>query len=162
MQDKVTLLPYEPDHQQAFKFYPLSPEQLEFTDPPMELLKNDGLSRTPVTILAGNHIAGFFVLDVSNDRYWYTDNPKSVLLRGYSIHPDYQGQGIAVKSLQALPAFILQEFPHFDEVVLGVNERNEAARYVYSKAGFVDEGRRYMGSKGQQYALHLHVPSHSN
>jgi ribosomal protein S18 acetylase RimI-like enzyme len=154
----ITLVPYNPDHQQAFTFYPLTPEQLEFTAHPLELLKNDAHSRTPVTILAGNHIAGFFVLDVSDDRYLYTENPNSILLRGFSIHPEYQGQGIAEKSIQALPTFIHQQFPQFDEVVLGVNERNEAARYVYLKAGFIDEGRRFMGSKGQQYALHLHVP----
>jgi hypothetical protein len=27
------------------------------------------------------------------------------------------------------------------------------------KAGFTDEGRRFMGPKGQQYALHLYVPT---
>jgi len=159
LSNSITLIPYQPDHQQAFKFYPLTPDQLEFTAHPLELLKNDAHSRTPVTILEGNHIAGFFVLDVSDDRYFYTDNPNSILLRGFSIHPDYQGQGIAIRSMQALPTFIHQQFPQFDEVVLGVNERNDAALHVYQKAGFVDEGRRYLGNKGQQYALHLHVPN---
>jgi RimJ/RimL family protein N-acetyltransferase len=119
MSQDITLVPYDPDHQQAFQFYPLPPEQLEFTGHPLELLKNDSFSRTPVTILMGNHIAGFFVLDVSDDRYLYTENPNSILLRGFSIHPDYQGQGIAEKSIQALPTFIHQQFPQFDEVVLG-------------------------------------------
>jgi RimJ/RimL family protein N-acetyltransferase len=157
MSTEVTLLPYQPDHQQAFIFYPLTPEQLEFTAHPLELLKDDTYSRTAVTILAGNQIAGFFVLDVSDDRYFYTENPNSVLLRGYSIHPEYQGQGIAKASILALPDFIREQFPQFDEVVLGVNDRNEAARAVYLKAGFVDEGRRYNGIKGEQWALHLYV-----
>lgn len=151
------LLPYEPDHHPAFTFYPLTPEQLEFTLHPLELLKNDAHTRTPVSILGGNQIAGFFVLDVGDDRYFYTDNPNSILLRGFSIHPDYQGQGVAIKSIKALPAFIRQQFPHFDEVVLGVNERNKAARHVYMKSGFIDEGHRYIGPKGEQWALHLYV-----
>lgn len=157
MKNNVTLVPYQPDHQPAFTFYPLTPDQLEYVLPPLEMLKNDVQTRTPVTILEGNHIAGFFVLDVSDDRYYYTDNPNSVLMRGFSIHPEHQGQGIAVKSIEKLPEFIIKEFPQFDEVVLGVNDRNEAARHVYLKAGFVDEGRRFMGSKGEQWALHLYV-----
>jgi RimJ/RimL family protein N-acetyltransferase len=161
LSNSITLSPYEPDHQQALQFYPLTPEQLEYTEHPLELLKHDGHSRTPVIILARNQIAGFFVLDVSDDRYWYTENPNSVLLRGYSIHPDFQGQGVAEESILELPSFIRKNFPQFDEVVLGVNERNEAARHVYLKAGFTDEGRRYMGPKGQQYALHLYVPNES-
>lgn len=158
MPQSITLVPYNPDHQQAFQFYPLPPDQLEFTAHPLDMLKSDDYSRTPVTILEGNHIVGFFVLDTGNDRFYYTDNPNSVLLRGFSIHPDSQGQGIAGKAIQALPTFIHRQFPQSDEVVLGVNESNEAARHVYLKAGFKDEGRRYMGTKGQQYALHLYVP----
>jgi len=154
----ITLIPYNPDHRQAFKCYPLTPDQLEFTGHPLEMLEKESHSRTPVTIMAGNHIVGFFVLDIGDDRFIYTDNPRSILLRGFSIHPDNQGQGIAQKSIEALPTFIQQQFPQFDEVVLGVNERNEAARHVYIKAGFKDEGRRHLGSKGQQYALHLYVP----
>ena len=157
MSQAIKLVPYHPDHQQAFRFYPLTPEQLEFTLHPLEILKIEGYSRTPITIFASNQIVGFFVLDVGNDRFNYTENPLSILLRGYSIHPDVQGQGIAQKSLQALPTFISKEFPKFDEVVLGVNERNEAAKHVYMKAGFKDEGRRFMGTKGQQDVLHLQI-----
>ena len=158
MPQSITLVPYNPDYQQAFQFYPLPPDQLEFTAHPLELLKNDDYSRTPVTILEGNHIVGFFVLDTGNDRFFYTDNPNSLLFKGIFIHPESQGQGIAVKTIQASSNFYPSAFSAFDEVVLGVNERNEAARHVYLKAGFKDEGRRYMGSKGQQYALHLYVP----
>ncbi|MBE3102882.1 MAG: GNAT family N-acetyltransferase [Bacilli bacterium] len=157
MPNDVTLSPYQPDHQQAFKFYPLTLDHLEFTTHPLELLKNNSQASTPVTILAGNQIAGFFVLDVSDDRYSFTGNPNSVLLRGYSIHPDIQGQGIAKASFRELPSFILQNFPQYNEVVLGVNDRNEAARAVYLKSGFIDEGRRYNGSKGVQWALHLYI-----
>jgi len=157
MSTDVTLVPYQPDHQQAFTFYPLTPEQLEFTAHPLDLLKEDSHSQTPVTILAGNQVAGFFILEVSDDRYFYTENPNSVLLKGYSIHPDYQGQGIAKESILALPDFIREHFPQFDEVVLGVNDMNEAARAVYLKGGFIDEGRRYNGLKGEQWALHLYV-----
>ena len=157
MSQAITLLPYNPDHQQAFQYYPLTPEQLEFTLHPIELLKIDEFSRTPITIFSGNQIVGFFVLDIGNDRFCYSENSKSILLRGYSIHPDYQGQGIAQKSIQALPTFIQNHFHQFDEVVLGVNERNETAKHVYMKAGFKDEGRRFMGTKGLQNVLHLQI-----
>jgi RimJ/RimL family protein N-acetyltransferase len=162
LSNSITLSPYQPDHQQALQFYPLTPEQLEYTEHPLDLLKHDGHSRTPVTILSRNQIAGFFVLDVSDERYSYTENPNSVLMSGFSIHPDFQGQGVAEDAIRELPSFIHQQFPQFDEVVLGVNELNETALHVYLKAGFTDEGRRYMGPKGQQYALHLYVPKEDN
>ena len=157
MLQSIKLVPYDSIHQQAFEVYPLPPEQLKYTSLPLDLLTNDAQSKLPVTILAENMIVGFFVLDVSDDRYFYTDNPNAILFRGFSIHPDYQGQGIAKKALQALPTFIHKQFPQIDEVVLGVNIHNEPAQHVYMKAGFIDEGRRHMGAKGQQFALHLHV-----
>jgi len=157
MLQSIKLVHYDSIHQQAFEVYPLPPEQLKFTSLPLDLLKDSAQSKLPVTILAENMIIGFFVLDVSDDRYFYTDNPNSILLRGFSIHPDYQGQGIAKRALQALPTFIQEQFPLIEEVVLGVNEHNEPAKHVYMKAGFIDEGRRHKGAKGQQLALHLQV-----
>lgn len=100
-------------------------------------------------------MAGFFVLDTGEDKFHYTDIAESILLRGYSIHPDYQGRGIAKTSMILLHSFITKYFPDIKRVVLGVNEANKAAQAVYAKSGFIDEGRRFNGRSGIQIAMSL-------
>lgn len=137
--------------------YELPKEQQEFTMLPQDLIKRDAANpeKHLVVIRARGEVAGFFELDESGDRKRYSDNPKVLLLRGYSVNPKFQGRGIATGSLEALPAFMKEEFPDFDEVVLGVNARNLAAQNLYKKAGFEDTGRRVMGRKGEQFAMRL-------
>lgn len=139
--------------------YDLPVEQQEFTMRPQDLIKRDAGNpeKHMVVIRARDEAAGFFELDESEDRERYSDNPKALLLRGYSVNPKFQGRGIATGSLEALPAFIKKEFEEFDEVVLGVNARNIAAQNLYKKAGFEDTGRRIMGRKGEQFVMCLKV-----
>ncbi|MFC4713295.1 GNAT family N-acetyltransferase [Planococcus dechangensis] len=139
--------------------YELPADQKEFTMLPQDLIKRDegNPEKHLVVIRARGEVAGFFELDESEDRQRYSDNPKALLLRGYSVNPKFQGRGIATGSLDALPVFLKEEFPGFDEVVLGVNARNTAAQNLYRKAGFEDTGRRVMGRKGEQFAMCLKV-----
>ncbi|RAZ69311.1 GNAT family N-acetyltransferase [Planococcus maitriensis] len=139
--------------------YNLPADQQEFTMMPQELIKRDAGNpeKHLIVIRARGEVAGFFELDESADRKRYSDNPKALLLRGYSVNPKYQGRGIATGSLEALPAFMQKEFEAFDEIVLGVNARNTAAQNLYKKAGFEDTGRRVMGKKGEQFAMCLKV-----
>src|SRR5690606_7838917 len=126
---------------------------------PQELIKRDAgdPEKHFIVIRARGEVAGFFELDESEDRKKYSDNPKVLLLRGYSVNPKYQGRGIATGSIYALPEFIREEFPAFNEVVLGVNARNIPAQHLYKKAGFEDTGRRLMRSKGEQIVMCLKV-----
>ncbi|WP_271853442.1 GNAT family N-acetyltransferase [Planococcus maritimus] len=139
--------------------YDLPMDQQEFTMMPQDLIKRDegNPEKHLVVIRARGEVAGFFELDESEDRKRYSDNPKALLLRGYSVNPKFQGRGIATGSLEALPAFLQHEFAAFDEIVLGVNARNLAAQKLYQKAGFEDTGRRVMGKKGEQFAMCLKV-----
>ena len=139
--------------------YDLPMDQQEFTMMPQDLIKRDAGNpeKHLVVIRARGEVAGFFELDESEDRKRYSDNPKALLLRGYSVNPKFQGRGIATGSLEALPAFLQKEFGAFDEIVLGVNARNLAAQKLYQKAGFEDTGRRVMGTKGEQFAMCLKV-----
>ncbi len=154
----VTLESYHEKYQEALN-YQLSEEQAVFTGLPSELLErsqtNPGYK--PIVILFNQEVAGFFVLDSGEDKFHYTDQEKSLLLRGYSIHPNFQGKGIAKASLRLLPAFIKQLDSDIEQIVLGVNEANKPAQGVYTALGFIDEGRRYMGTKGEQIAMVLHI-----
>ncbi|WNS40941.1 hypothetical protein [Paenibacillus sp. MMS20-IR301] len=52
-----------------------------------------------------------------------------------------------------LPDFVRIQYPGAEQIVLAVNERNTAARQLYLRAGFQDNGLRRSGSKGPQMIL---------
>ncbi|MTD31029.1 GNAT family N-acetyltransferase [Planomicrobium sp. YIM 101495] len=139
--------------------YDLPSDQLEFTGLPQEIIKRDAANplKHLVVIKVGGEVGGFFELDESADRDKYTDKPKALLMRGYSVNPKLQGRGVGSGSLAALPVFVRKEFPSFEEVVLGVNVRNKPAQKMFERAGFVDTGRRVVGRSGEQLVMCLNV-----
>jgi RimJ/RimL family protein N-acetyltransferase len=153
----ITLEPYEMKYRAALENYPLSEEHLSFTAHPLELLDRSENTSTysPIVILQKGQVAGFFVLDSGKDKFNYTDKLESILLRGYSVHPSYQGNGIAKKSMELLREYTKEEFPQVSQIVLGVNEANKAAQSVYLKSGFIDQGKRFNGRSGVQIAMCL-------
>lgn len=56
-----------------------------------------------------------------------------------------------------MPAFVHQEFPESDEIVLAVNHKNIPAQKLYKKVGFEDTGRRKVGEMGEQFIYNLEV-----
>lgn len=139
--------------------YELPLEQLEFSGMPQDIIDRDKENpfKHLVIIRAKNEVAGFLELDESEDRKKYSNNPSALLLRGFSVNPKYQGRGIATGSIYALPEFIGNEFSAFDEVVLGVNARNKAAKRLFEKAGFEDTGRRFMRTSGEQIVMSMRI-----
>jgi ribosomal protein S18 acetylase RimI-like enzyme len=97
-------------------------------------------------IVVKNKLAGFFLLYAGEAVKKYTDSYGALLMRSYSIHPDYQRNGVGKKLLKLLPSFIEPHFPTKNEVVLGVNHKNTAAQYLYKRCGFVDTNRYIVGS----------------
>lgn len=97
------------------------------------------------------------MLDQGEDRQKYSDNPQAVLLRSMSIHPDFQGLGIAKQALshQRLMPLLLHHFPSSHEIVLGVNHLNQRAYAFYLACGFKHTQRELMGIRGKQYILSL-------
>lgn len=91
----------------------------------------------------------FFDLHKGEGTKPYSTNDKAILLRAFSTDYRYQGKGYAKQALQLLPAFVKENFHEINEIVLAVNVRNEAAQGLYKKCGFVDEGVREMGPKGE-------------
>lgn len=109
--------------------------------------------KTVVTILFAKYPVGFFVLDTGEDKYRYTDNPESILIRSLSLNPEYQGRGIGKEAMKLVSEFVTDRFHEIDEIVLAVNFKNEAAYHVYLKAGFEDDGKIFDGRKGPQHVL---------
>lgn len=135
--------------------YDLEEQQLRFTGMPADAIRlaEKDPERHPVVILYQNEIAGFFVLHKGEGPKPYTDRPKSILMRTYSIRNSYQGKGIAQESLCLLPAFVRNEFPEVEQIILAVNNANTRAQHIYFKAGFTDTGRRITGRIGEQAIL---------
>lgn len=156
---EIKLENYQPEHLKELIEYKLTESQLEFTSHPKNALlaceKDKG--RRPIVILEKGQTAGFFVLYQGEELTKYTSNPNAILLRAYSVAHPFQGRGIARRSLELLPGFVLKHFPQVDEIVLAVNLRNKAAQRVYLRSGFRDSGRKLMGRKGEQFVYQLKV-----
>jgi GNAT superfamily N-acetyltransferase len=154
---KLTL--YNEKYKEQLSGFHLPEQQLEFTSMPLEKIENPDISNNTVhvLILEDEEPAGYFALEDGEKLHKYSDNQNARLLTSFSIDSGQQGKGFAKKGLSLLPAFVRNRLPGVNEVVLGVNKRNEAAISLYLKTGFVDEGEVYMGPKGPQHVLHLKV-----
>jgi RimJ/RimL family protein N-acetyltransferase len=133
------------------KDYHLTEEQLRFTGTPKVCieLSYDDCDRFSILAMEEDKLVTFFVLHKNQGVIPYSDNHNSILLRSFSTDSRYQGKGYAKKALMQLSAFIRENFSDINEVVLAVNIKNETAQGLYRKCGFVDEGIRRMGKKGE-------------
>ncbi|NKE06602.1 GNAT family N-acetyltransferase [Mesobacillus selenatarsenatis] len=155
--ETVSLEFYIPQFKNALLKYDLLEEQRRFTAFPedaLEMCKEDP-ERHPVVILYDNEPAGFFVLHGRSGVIDYSDNQNAMLLRAYSINLSFQGKGIASKSVMLLKRFVKEHFTQVDEIILAVNHSNIMAQNVYTKGGFIDQGKRAMGREGEMYIYHL-------
>ncbi|HZG59926.1 MAG TPA: GNAT family protein [Anoxybacillus sp.] len=154
--ERVQLCFYGPEHDVVLQTFYLPTEQEKFTALPTEVidLSIQDENRYPVVILNRDTPVGFFVLHDGKDIQSFTNNLNAMLLRALSINYIHQGKGYAKKALQLLPKFVMNHFPHINEIVLAVNEKNLAARRLYEKSGFEDRGLRRFGKIGVQLILH--------
>ncbi|MCM3734864.1 GNAT family N-acetyltransferase [Bacillus cytotoxicus] len=147
----MELFEYEERFKKQVESYELSEEQLQFTGTPkkcVELSKVD-TDRHSILFLVNNELVTFFVLHENAGVNPYSKNLKAMLLRAFSTDYYYQGKGHAKQSLLLLPDFVRKEYPHISEIVLAVNMKNITAQLLYKKCGFIDEGIRKIGKKGE-------------
>lgn len=97
-----------------------------------------------------NEIYTFFVLDYGDDKFKYTSNINSLLLRSFSTNERFLRKGYAFSALSLLSKYVQTNYPDVQEIVLGVNKRNLAAQNLYKKAGFEEKAKTYIGKKGIQ------------
>ncbi|MEX0137547.1 GNAT family N-acetyltransferase [Bacillus cereus] len=155
----MELFEYEERFKEQVENYKLSEEQLQFTGTPkkcIELSRTD-TDRHSILFLANNKLVTFFVLHENEGVKPYSENPKAMLLRAFSTDYYYQGKGYAKQSLLFLPDFIRKEYPYINEIVLAVNIKNITAQSLYKKCGFIDEGVRKIGKKGQLIIMSFYL-----
>ena len=152
---------YEETFQVAIEQYHLTEEQLEFTGSPIEctrLAKEDS-DRYAILAIADGNLVTYFNLHRNDGVKPFSNNPNAILLRAFSTDFRYLGRGYAKEALKLLPAFVKQHFHDIDEIVLGVNFKNEAAQNLYKKCGYIDEGERRMGKKGELFMMSYYLKS---
>ncbi|WP_284141388.1 MULTISPECIES: GNAT family N-acetyltransferase [unclassified Virgibacillus] len=135
----------------AVEEYKLSEEQLYYTGSPKQniALSKADQDRYSVLAMEQERLVTFFVLHKNEGVKPYVSNNDAILLRSFSTDYRHQGKGYAKKALMLLPSFVKENFDHINEIVLAVNRNNESAQYLYKKCGYVDEGKRKMGKKGE-------------
>ncbi|MEK5267629.1 MULTISPECIES: GNAT family N-acetyltransferase [unclassified Heyndrickxia] len=156
---ELELVFYNDDFKQQLDNYTITDDQLRFTGHPDEAiaLAKDDPERHPVVAVRHNMITNFFVLHEKNGARPYTSHPHAILLRTFSTDFHQQGKGYARQCLKQLPHFVRTHFPEIEQMVLGVNTENVAAQNLYRQAGFVDEGGRMFGKKGELIIMHYHL-----
>ncbi|MDQ0271590.1 GNAT family N-acetyltransferase [Cytobacillus purgationiresistens] len=149
---------YKPHYFAAVNNYHLTEEQLRFTGTPNDaiLKSNEGSDRYPILAVEEEKLVTFFVLHRREGVKPYSNNNCAILIRAFSTDSHEQGKGYATKSLKLLPAFIMEHFLDINEIVLAVNVKNTAAQALYEKCGYIDEGVRVMGSKGELIVMSYH------
>jgi len=142
---------YVEQFKEAIEQYQISEEQLKFTGSPMEgnRLANEDPDREAILAFKDGKLVTYFNLHKNEGVKPYSTNPNAILLRTFSTDFRYQGKGYAKQALKLLQSFVKQHFNGIDEIVLAVNLQNQNAQNLYKKCGYVDEGERRMGKKGE-------------
>ncbi len=142
---------YEGQYEKAIKQYQLTEEQLRYTGIPTESIElaSEDIDRYAVLALEEGKLVTFFNLHKNAGVKPYSDNANAILLRTFSTDHRYLGKGYAKQALKELPSFVKQYFDNINEIVLAVNVQNDVAQSLYKKSGYVDEGERRMGKKGE-------------
>lgn len=152
----LSLIPYDSTHFSSLN-YQLSEKQSQFTtsiDDCVNKRKDLEDSDKSIVVIQLDEIPiGFFILDKGSDRLQLTENPKSLLIRSYSINPEYQGRGYGKKIMESAIDYVSLYYDSVEELVLSVNLENEHAYRIYLKSGFGDTGRKIKGIRGAQYVL---------
>ncbi len=139
--------------------YQITEEQLRFTGPPSESIKlsNEDPDRYSILAMDQNQLVTFFDLHKNEGVKPYSDNNRSILVRAFSTDFRHQGKGYAKQALKLLPSFVMEHFSDKNEIVLAVNLQNSVAQELYKKCGFIDEGERRMGKKGELIIMSYHL-----
>ena len=129
---------------------------LRFTNHPSQAVA-DLENRCAILGLDEDQIVTFLILDAGEKKFTYGGQPDSLLLRSFSTDEDFRMRGYGSQTLKLLPDFIKEYLPMYKSIILGVNERNQVASYLYRETGFSKKPQRILGPAGWQEVYELKI-----
>lgn len=145
---------YRSSDREALQAYQLT--DLRFTSHPSQAVV-DLENRYAILGLEEDQIVTFLILDAGEEKYTYGSQPDSLLLRNFSTDEAFQMRGYGSETLKLLPDFIREHLPMYKSIILGVNERNQVASYLYRENGFSKQPQRILGPAGWQEVYELKI-----
>ena len=145
---------YRSSDREVLQSYHLT--DLRFTSHPKEAVA-DLENRYAILGLVENQIVTFLIWDAGEEKYTYGGQPDSLLLRSFSTDERFQIRGYGSQTLKILPEFIREHLPMYKSIILGVNERNQVASYLYRENGFSKQPQRILGPAGWQEVYELKI-----
>ncbi|WP_318618226.1 GNAT family N-acetyltransferase [Sporosarcina sp. YIM B06819] len=150
---------YQPEFDKHIEGYILTDEQLQFTGAPKDAIEFSQTEDNHYPILALDHeqLVTFFALHTCEGVQPYSANASAILIRTFSTDFHHQRKGYARQALSLVPEFVTEHFVGINEIVLAVNVRNTSAQALYKTCGFVDNGVRAMGLRGELIVLSYYL-----
>ena len=150
---------YNPEFDKLIESYTLTEEQLQFTGTPKDSIDLSNAEQNRYSILAvkNEQMVTFFSLHKGEGVKPYSTNDNAILIRSFSTDFHQQGKGYAKNALLLVPEFVRSNFMGINEIVLAVNIKNEMAQALYKKCGYIDEGVREMGRRGELIVMSYHL-----
>ena len=145
---------YRSSDREALQSYHLT--DLRFTSHPSQAVV-DLKNRYAILGLEEHQIVTFLILDAGEEKYTYGGQPDGLLLRNFSTDEGFQIRGYGSQTLKLLPDFIREHLPIYKSIILGVNERNQVASYLYRENGFSKQPQRILGPAGWQEVYELKI-----
>ena len=145
---------YRSSDREALQSYHLT--DLRFTNHPSQVVA-DLENRYAILGLEEHQIVTFLILDAGEEKFTYGGQPESLLLRSFSTDEDFQMRGYGSQTLKLLPGFVREHLPMYRSIILGVNERNQVASYLYRETGFSKKPQRILGPAGWQEVYELKI-----
>lgn len=140
-----------PAEQTAVLGLSVTPQQVEFAGSvarSVEICETDQDDQIAgLAVLQGPRVVGFLVLKRGSVAPVWA-HPAAATITAMRIDLSCQGQGIGSAALQALPVWVMENWPQAPELILSVDEENQPARRAYAKAGFQDHDLRDPGRIG--------------
>ncbi|MCG4821756.1 acetyltransferase [Streptococcus gordonii] len=145
---------YRSSDREALQSYQLT--DLRFSSHPKETVA-DLANRYAIVGHVEHQIVTFLLLDAGEEKYTYGGQPESLLLRSFSTDEGFQMRGYGSQTLKLLPGFVRGHLPMYKSIILGVNERNQVASYLYRETGFSKQPQRILGTAGWQEVYELKI-----
>jgi RimJ/RimL family protein N-acetyltransferase len=150
---------YNHEFDKHIENYTLTNEQLRFTGAPKDAIDLSNAEQNRYSILAvkNEQLVTFFSLHRGEGVKPFSPNDNAILIRSFSTDFHQQGKGYGKNALMLTPEFVRSHFIGINEIVLAVNVKNEIAQALYKKCGYIDEGLRVMGMRGELIVMSYHL-----